>query len=482
MSKSKDKIRVSFKNSGAAEDVTGSCTVITWGKPQKTILVDCGLIQGGQSLLKEYQANNRKFTFKEKDISYVFVSHSHSDHQGLIPLLTKRGFNGKVIVPESSKQIIKALQLDSAKIMARDALDLTKRYKKFYPPIYEEEDVYNAIDLTVEYPIGQKIELDEDLSFEYIPAGHTLGSGQLILYIKNGGSVKKLAFTGDLGNLVAPGYYTNKFEPIQNANLLVGECTYANKERSTKLKDRSKDLEKIKSIVYDILVDGQGSILFPVFSFMRCQQIATVLYDLFKEDNNFIYPIVIGSPLTKKINNIFLEELKGEDLDKWKKVLSWDKINVIDNFEDMEAFVKSKQKAIYLCSSGMLNAGYGVYVAEQLMPSSKNAIVFVGYSVEGTLSWKIRQKKTKTISLNGKSISNRCNVINLNSFSSHMDRENLMKYYSGGMGTGVYGKICLNHGNFKDKCEFGKELQEEISKRNRTDKVVIVNKSTEILL
>ena len=43
MSKSKDKIRVSFESSGAAEDVTGSCTVITWGKPERTIVVDCGL-------------------------------------------------------------------------------------------------------------------------------------------------------------------------------------------------------------------------------------------------------------------------------------------------------------------------------------------------------------------------------------------------------------------------------------------------------
>ena len=29
MGKNKDKIRVSFKDSNAAEDVTGSCTVIT---------------------------------------------------------------------------------------------------------------------------------------------------------------------------------------------------------------------------------------------------------------------------------------------------------------------------------------------------------------------------------------------------------------------------------------------------------------------
>ena len=481
MSKSKDKIRVSFKDSGAAEDVTGSCTVITWGKPQRTILVDCGLIQGG-TLLKEYQANNAKFSFKEKEVEYVFVSHSHSDHQGRIPLLTRRGFSGKVIVPEQSKEVIKALQLDSAKIMARDALDLTKRTQKVYFPIYDEKDVYATYELMEEYPIGKRIELDDEISFEYLPAGHTLGSAQLILYIKYGNSVKKLAFTGDLGNLASPGYYTNEFKPIQNANLLVGECTYANKERSTKLKDRDKDLEKIKSVVYDVLIDGDGSILFPVFSFMRCQQIATVLYDLFKDDEKFDYPVIIGSPLTKKINNIFLEELEGEQLEQWKRVINWDKIQVVDNFEDIQSIVLSKRKAIYLCSSGMLNAGYGVYVAEQLMPSAKNAIVFVGYSVEGTLSWKIRQKKTKTISLNGKSVSNRCRVVNLNSFSSHMDREYLMKYYSGGMGTGLYGKIALNHGNFKDKCEFGKELQEEISKRNRTDKVIIVNKSTEILL
>ena len=95
---------------------------------------------------------------------------------------------------------------------------------------------------------------------------------------------------------------------------------------------------------------------------------------------------------------------------------------------------------------------------------------------------KLKQKKQKTISINGKQIANRAGIINLSSFSSHMMYCDLMRYYGGAMGTGLYGKIALNHGNFKDKCEFGKELQEEISKRNRTDKVIIVNKSTEILL
>lgn len=483
LSKSKDKIRVSFKDSFAAENVTGSCTVITWGKPQRTILVDCGLIQGEQTLLKEYQANNAKFkSFKASEVEYVFVTHAHSDHQARIPLLYKRGFRGQVIVPEHSKEIIKTLQLDSAKIMAKDALDLTKRAKKFMEPIYENEHVYGVYPLMKEYPFNQKIKLDDEITFELIPSGHTLGSAQIILYIKNGNTTKKLAFTGDLGNQCAELKYANKFEPIQNANLLVGECTYSNKERSMKAKDRKKDIEKIRTVVADVTDNGKGSILFPTFSFMRTQQILTILYDMYKDDENFIFDVVVGSPLTCKINKIFSEELEGEDLRKWEEVLSWNKLKLIDNFDEVEEILKSKKQTIYLCSAGMLNAGFSVIVAQYLLPSSYNYLVMVGYSVEGSLAWKLKQKKQRTISINGKQVANRAGIINLSSFSSHIMYCDLMRYYSGAMGTGLYGKIALNHGNFKDKCEFGKELQEEISKRNRTDKVIIVNKSTEILL
>ena len=68
------------------------------------------------------------------------------------------------------------------------------------------------------------------------------------------------------------------------------------------------------------------------------------------------------------------------------------------------------------------------------------------------------------------------------SFSSHMQRDELCDYYSSAFGTGMYGKIVLQHGNMKDRIGLAADLQELISKRNRTDKVIIANKSTEILL
>lgn len=396
--------------------------------------------------------------------------------------MVKRGFEGRIIVPEGNKELFKVMCLDSARIMERDAEDLSRKLKKDVPPIYEEHDVHKAYGMVEEFLFNEKIKLDDEVSFQFIPAQHIIASAQLILWITNKNVTRKIAFTGDLGNLGVPNLYCNTFEPIPNANLLVGECTYANKDKSIKAKDREKDLEKIKSIVYDTCIDSNGKILFPSFSLMRSQVILTVLYDMFKDDEKFNVPVVVASPLTCKINKLFYDMLEGEQLAKWEEVTSWNKAKFIDNFEELDAMLKQDVPMILICSSGMMNAGFSVACAERLLPHAKNCICFIGYSVEGTLSWKIKQKKTKTVSINGKAISSRCKVINLHSFSSHIQRDDIIKYYSGGFGSGSYGKICLQHGSMKDRVGLASDLQEAIEKRNRTDKVVVVNKSTEILL
>ena len=484
MAKSKDKVRVSFKDSGAAQDVTGSCTLVEWNK--KSLLVDSGLIQGNYTLLQEYQLNSRKTSYKDRELNYIFLTHNHVDHSGAIPLRVRRGFEGTIIIPKGSKNILKEMWLDSAKILARDAMDLTKRAKKLYMPLFDEGDVYKALSLVKEYDFGVKYRLEDDLEFEFYPAGHIILSAQLVLYIKNGNSIKKIGFTGDLGNLKVPRIFSNEFKPIPNTNLLIGECTYANKERSVKAKDRDKDLEKIKSVVYDVCIDGingkKGKILFPTFSLQRTQQMLRVLYDLFREDSNFNIPVYICSPLACRISNLFYEALEGEQLEQWEECATWEHTNYIDNFEKLQEILGEDRPMIMLASSGMLQVGYSQIISEKLLPKSNCALIFCGFSVEGTLAYKIKQKKTKTITINGKAINNRAIVVNLNSFSSHIQHDEMIDYYSGGFGTGLYGKICLNHGEFKAKCEFGKELQETIEKRNRSDKVIVVNKSTEILL
>ena len=72
---------------GAAGEVTGSCHLLRTSR--YTILLDCGLIQGG----REDEARNAEpFPFDPATIDAVVLSHAHIDHSGRLPLLVQRGY------------------------------------------------------------------------------------------------------------------------------------------------------------------------------------------------------------------------------------------------------------------------------------------------------------------------------------------------------------------------------------------------------
>ena len=485
MGKNKDKIKVYFVGHNS-EHVTGSMTLIEMGKANKKILIEAGLIQENTSLLNQYRLNTSKLPFKPKEIDYIFVGHDHIDHIGMLSRLKKLGFNGKIIVPRGTKNLIKVMLLDSAKIMNRDAMDLTKKFKKLYEPIYTEDDVYACLNNIEEYETGVKIKLEDDIEFEFIPSGHIIRAYQICLWLKNGSRIRKIGITSDLGQISGEQYYVNNFRPIENANLLISECTYNDKKRSVKAKDREKDLEKIRSAVYDV-IDNGGSMLFPCFALQRMQTIVTVLYELFHDDNNFNIPIYIASPLSKKICDMW-EDLveKEEDKELWGKVVKWDKIRFIEDFDDLLGTYMGTKQAIYCAANGMLTHGWSSTLASMMINNSKNFLCFVGYSVEGSIAYKIK-KGQKSVTIDGKQIPCRCRVINLNSFSSHMQYEDLMRYLDSSL-SGQYGCNCqydtiaLVHGDQNGKIVFAEELRESLSKKNRSSKVVAVNKSTVISL
>ena len=86
-------------------------------------------------------------------------------------------------------------------------------------------------------------------------------------------------------------------------------------------------------------------------------------------------------------------------------------------------------------------------------------------------------QKEKTININGKPYQNKANIINLHSFSGHMNREDLLDYYSSIMAEKVY----LVHSD-QHKIEFKDDLQQKVNEQLKTTKVVAVNRSTKITL
>lgn len=71
---------------GADHEVTGSCHFLEVGDTK--VLIDCGMEQGNNP----YQ--NAELPVSYSDIDYVFLTHAHIDHAGMLPWIYARGFKG----------------------------------------------------------------------------------------------------------------------------------------------------------------------------------------------------------------------------------------------------------------------------------------------------------------------------------------------------------------------------------------------------
>lgn len=103
--------------------------------------------------------------------------------------------------------------------------------------------------------------------------------------------------------------------------------------------------------------------------------------------------------------------------------------------------------------------------------------MFCGFTGENSLAWKIKNKtQNPVINIEGKRVNNNIQITVLNSFSSHADYEDLIDYYT----TVKYNKIVLLHSEEKSKLKFAEDLKKELSKANRSDKVISAVKDMKI--
>ena len=468
--KPKDKIQIQFVGEAASE-VTGSCI---WVKtPHVEFLIECGLYQSSGNILNEYKINNAPFKFKPKNISYVFGCHCHGDHILRIPLLFKRGMRAPVIMPTGSAPIAQILMEDSARIMACDALDLSKQYGREYAPIYTQDHVDMCMAHLREYPMGEIIQLDEYVKFRFVPSGHIMNAAQIEIFVTEGNITKSIAYTSDLGNTHIKPYYANDFEPIHKANIFIGETTYGGEHRIATQRVRNKDLQKLKSVIENTCQNERGRVLIPCFANSRSQVMLTHLYDMFGEDPSFKIPVLFDTPMGVRVCEAYRRLLTGEDAEKWDKVLQWPNIKFITDPMESKAWQNDDSPAVIISSSGMLTHGRSRAYAKALLGDSRNVIAFCGFSVDNSLASIIKEGKMKTIKLGGKRVANRCRVVDLHSFTSHAQRDELLNYYS----NVDCEKVLLVHGDMDSKREFAIDLEQEISKKDKTSKVVCVNKS-----
>lgn len=450
--------------SGSATGVTGSAHLVRF--KNYGILLDCGLEQG-HDIMTDYQAN-KDFLHKirVKDIQYIILSHCHVDHSGLVPALFAKGCQAHVYVPTGSTPLLRLLWADSLKIHQSDCLKLQKKHGRKFAPLFTEDDIDTALGRCIEIGFNEETALNQDVKFEYLSAGHIIYSAQIYLELHQGYQIYRVGYTGDIGGLT-PRPFTTPRQSIPFCNLTIGECTYNVPTRPNNVKDRSKDVEKIATVVQE-----SSKILFPSFSLQRTQELLQVLYAMWKDEllDNSI-KIYLDSPLAIRINEVWPETTV------WKTIKSWGNLHIIRDSEDSHALQTSSQHCIIISASGFLNGGRILGHLATALPDPKATVMFIGYAGENNLASKIKANEP-IVEVNGVLVENKAKIVELRSFSSHASYEELMDYYT----EIPYNKICLVHGEMNGKVEFAKALKDKLASNGKSARVIAVNADTKIYI
>lgn len=471
--KNNNNITVSFVDSPSANDVTGSCIYVK--TPNHNILLECGLHQTNDKY-QDYLVNNRKIKeFKPKDIDLIFVLHNHGDHSLLVPRLFKNGCEAGVVMPELNKSVYEKMLADSAHISERDILVINEQHNKNYKPLYDLGDVNKTLEHTLEFPVNEKIKIDEEISFKLIPSGHLLGACQLVLYITVNGITKVLGYTSDIGNNSVENHFVGKFEPINEyCNLVIGESTYGNRpDVKINRKERKNDIDKLRSIIDTQIRDMKGRVIIPSFAQSRCQQLALLVYELYRDNKEFQPKVYIDSPLAIQIFKEYKDLLSGEEKELYDELMNWENLVFVKETEDSKSLVESNEPCLILTTNGMATIGRVLNHLRKCVPNPNATILFAGYSSENSLASALKNKNTRKVSINGTECVCRCSIYSLKSFSGHAMFSQLLSYYSG-LRTD---KIILHHGSDEAKLGLKNALEKELEKQCKSTRVVVANSS-----
>ena len=151
----------------------------------------------------------------------LIVTHAHMDHIGRIPKLVAQGFKGPIYSTVATKELSGATFADAVKIMTMEAQELHKN------PLYNASDVFAAMAMWKTLPYHSPFSLSPEVSFELKDSGHILGSAIVEFSIKTDGVVKKVVFTGDLGN--SPSLLLHDTEVVDDADYMLMESVYGDR-------------------------------------------------------------------------------------------------------------------------------------------------------------------------------------------------------------------------------------------------------------
>lgn len=414
--KKNEWIRISIL--GGGRQVGRSCFLIQ--TQESRILLDAGVDVAANPKNAYPYFDVPEFNIGQLDA--IILSHPHSDHSAMIPLLFKYGFKGPVYCTAPSRDI--------AALMALDYINVAFKEAKKAP--FSSTDVKEMVKHTICLDYEEVYDITPDVRLTLYNAGHTLGSAMVHLHIGNG--LHNFMYTGDLKyqktQLLEPAI--TKFPRLETIMI---EATYGGKDNV--LPPREEAEQQIVDLIQKTIERG-GKVLIPVLGVGRAQEVMLLLEKLIREGKMIEIPIYVQGMVwdVTAIHTAYPDFLNNEVK---KAIFHQDKnpflspiFKRVGSAKERKQIIEEKGPGVILATSGMMQGGASVEFFRQMADNPKNMLIFVSYLGEGSLGRRI-QSGEKQFNLENEEgrqevVEVKMEIQTVEGFSGHAGRNELTKY------------------------------------------------------
>lgn len=449
------QIKLSFL--GAARNVTGSRYLLETNNAR--LLVDCGLYQE-----REFRSRNwDPFPIPPHTLDAVLLTHAHVDHCGLLPKLVREGFRGRIYCTEATSEITQIILLDSAHLQEEDAEFKRKRHEREkrrgpFPeiPLYTVDDAKASFPLFIPVKYRVPVQIGNGLEATFYDAGHVLGSSMIKVEVSQGGEKRTIIFSGDVGRWDRP--ILRDPNVFSKTDYIVVESTYGNR-----VHEPADITDSLAEIVNSTHKAG-GNIIVPSFALERTQEVLYYLNDLLIEDRIPHLMVFLDSPMATSITEVFKRhsELFDQEMINLlrhnKSPFDFPGFKMVQTVDESKSLNHITGTILIIAGSGMCTGGRVKYHLVSNISRRESTILFVGYQAIGTLG-RLIVEGAKKVRILGRHYPVRARIAQIHGFSSHADRDELLRWLSGLIIAPKH--LFVVHGEANVAEQFGEFLREK---------------------